>query len=88
MTGGDRHSRETSVWSRDLEVQTREALEGRTILTARRGEICLKHICSGYGIITDEDYHLGVLGVIDRQTGIHAVFLSADALVAAGWVLD
>lgn len=38
-------------WSDDLKAQTRGVIEGRDILAARGGQLCLKHATSGFGTI-------------------------------------
>ena len=90
------HKEETTVntsspggdWSDDLKKRTRDAIEGRGLLASRDGQLCLKHITSGFGTIAEEHLWGGVLKVVDRRTGAETTYANADELIAAGWVVD
>ena len=75
-------------WSDDLKERTRDAVEGRDIFAPRDGQLCLKHINSGFGTIAEEHLWGGVLKVVDRQTGTETCYANADELIAAGWMVD
>ena len=76
------------TWSDELRAQTRDIIANRDTITARNGQLCLKHITSGFGIIPEHDLLHGVIKVVDRQTGAETTFANADELIAAGWVVD
>jgi len=69
-------------------TQTREMIAYHDTIAARNGQLCLKHITSGFGTIAEDDLLGGVIKVIDRQTGAETIFADADAMIAAGWVID
>ncbi len=75
-------------WSDELKKQTRDAVEGRDIFALRDGQLCLKHIDSGFGTIAQEHLWGGVLKVVDRRTGTETCYANANDLIAAGWVVD
>ena len=75
-------------WSDDLKERTRDAVEGRDIFAPRDGQLCLKHITTGFGTIAEEHLWGGVLKVVDRRTGAETCYANADELIAAGWVVD
>ena len=75
-------------WSDDLKEQTRDALEGRGTFVSHDGQLCLKHITSGFGTIAQEHLWGGVLKVVDRRTGAETCYANADELIATGWVID
>lgn len=75
-------------WSDELKGQTRDAVEGRDIFASRDGQLCLKHITSGFGTIAEEHLWSGVLTVVDRRTGAETTYATADELIAAGWAID
>lgn len=78
---------ETSGWSDELRARTRDAIEGG-MFVARDGRLCLKHIASGFGVMTEDDLLSGVLRVVNVRTGAETTFANADELIAAGWALD
>lgn len=78
---------DTNDWSDDLKAQTRDAIEGGMFVT-RDGRLYLKHVTSGFGIMTEDDLLSGVLRVVNVRTGAETTFASADELIAAGWALD
>ena len=75
-------------WSDDLKKRTRDAVKGRDIFAPRDGQLCLKHIASGFGTIAQEHLWGGALKVVDRRTGAATCYANADELIAAGWVVD
>jgi len=75
-------------WSDELKERTRDAVESRDIFAPRDGQLCLKHITSGFGTIAEEHLWGGVLTVVDRRTGAETTYATADALIAAGWAID
>ena len=75
-------------WSDELKERTWDAVEGRDIFAPRDGQLCLKHITSGFGTIAQEHLWGGVLKVVDRQTGAETSYANADELIAAGWAVD
>lgn len=75
-------------WSDALKAQTRDVIEGADLFMARDGRLHLKHVTSGFGTISAENLHRGVLKVVERRTGAQATFASTDELIAAGWVID
>ena len=75
-------------WSDDLKKRTRDAIEGRDIFAPRDGQLCLKHITSGFGTIAEEHLSGGALTVVDRRTGAETIYANADELIAAGWAID
>ncbi len=75
-------------WSDDLKERTRDAVESRDIFAPRDGQLCLKHITSGFGSIAQEHLWGGVLKVVDRRAGTETSYANADELIAAGWVVD
>lgn len=75
-------------WSDDLKAQTRDTIQDRDAFAARDGQICLKHIDGGFGVIAGDDLRNGVLKIANRRTRDETYFASADELIAAGWALD
>ena len=75
-------------WSDDLKKRTRDAIEGRGLLASRDGQLCLKHIISGFGTIAEKHLAGGALKVVDRRTGAETTYIHADELIAAGWAID
>lgn len=75
-------------WSDDLKAQTRDVVEGRDIFGTRDGQFHLKHATSAFGAIAEDDLARGVLKVVERRTGAETTFDNAEALIAAGWVVD
>lgn len=75
-------------WSDALKTRTRDVIEGAGVFAVRHGRLHLKHVTSGFGTISDEDLHRGVLKVVERSTGIEATFADADELIAVGWAID
>jgi hypothetical protein len=82
------NTRPTSDWSASLKAQTRDVIERRGMFVSRDGRLHLKHVASTFGTIAEDDLARGVLRVVDRQTGAETTFANADALIAAGWVID
>ena len=78
----------TNDWSDDLKAQTRDVIEGRGMFVSRDGRLHLKHVTSAFGTVAEDDLVRGVLRLVDRQTGAETTFANADALIAAGWVID
>lgn len=74
-------------WSEGLKARTRDVIEGGMFVT-RDGHLHLKHVVSGFGVMTEDDVLRGVLRVVDVQTGAETTFASADELIAAGWAID
>lgn len=75
-------------WSDALKAQTRELIDSRGPTGTRDGSLPLKHITSGFGIITETDLLNGMLRVIDRRTSAETTFANIDDLIAAGWAID
>ena len=75
-------------WSDELKEQTRDAVEGRDIFAPRDGQLCLKHITSGFGTIAEEHLPGSPLTVVDRRTGAETTYANTDELIAAGWAID
>lgn len=75
-------------WSDSIRAQTCTVIEGRSPVALRRGQLCLKHVDGRFGVIAEGDLWQGVLRVVERGTGEVFGFADANALVAAGWVLD
>ena len=75
-------------WSDDLKKRTRDTIEGRGLLASRDGQLCLKHITSGFGTIAEEHLSGGALKVVDRRTGAETTYANADELIADGWAID
>lgn len=82
------NTRPTNGWSDGLKAQTRDVIEGRGLFVPHDGQLHLKHATADFGTIAGDDLARGVLRVIDRQTGAATTFADADALLAAGWVID
>ena len=75
-------------WSDELKERTRDAVEGRDVFAPRDGQLCLKHMTSGFGTIAQEYLWGAVLKVVDRRTGAETFYANADELIAAGWAVD
>jgi hypothetical protein len=69
-------------------VQRRDMIANHDTISARNGQLCLKHVNSAFGTIAEDDLLRGVIKVVDRRTGAQATFADADELIAAGWVID
>ncbi len=78
----------SNAWSDELKAQTKDAIEGRDIFAMRNGQLCLKHIVSGFGAIAADDLRRGVLRVVDVRMKQATTFASAAELIAAGWAID
>lgn len=75
---------EHAAWSREARARTRAALEAGPPTS----ELCLKHSAGRFGILASADRLGGPLRVVDRMSvAVHA-YADAEALIAAGWVLD
>ncbi len=81
-------SPESDNWSDELKAQTRDLIDGGGPIGTPDGSLALKHIASGFGIITEDDLVNGVLRVVDRETKAETTFASVDELIAAGWAID
>lgn len=75
-------------WSDDLKAQMRDVVEGREFFGIRDGQLHFKHATSAFGTIVQDDLARGVLMIVERRTGAETIFDDADALIAAGWVID
>ena len=76
------------AWSDDLVAQTRAALDGGGPFATPDGRLCFKHVEWRFGAIAADDLGRGVLRLVDRRGGEAVTFRDADALIAAGWVID
>ena len=76
------------AWSDDLKAQTRDTLERYGLSALLDGQLCFKHVTSKFGTIAADDLRRGVLRLVDRRSGEVVTFRDADALIAAGWVID
>lgn len=75
--------------SDELKTQTRDLIDSRGPIGTPGGSLSLKHVTSGFGIITENDLVNGVFRIIDRKTKAEiATFSSIDELIAAGWAID
>ena len=81
-------STSSSEWSAELKAQTREAIVEPDPFTLHNGQLCFKHIVSGFGVIAADDLQRGVLRMVDRQTKQEVTFAGVDELIAAGWAID
>ncbi len=66
------------MWSEELQEQTRVYFESMPFA-------CMKQIGGKFGICTLEK---GVYSIKDRETGDEYIYMSMDALIAAGWAID
>ena len=76
------------TWSHDLEARTRDAIESGGLFATHDHQLCFKHVTSRFGAIAADDLRRGVLRLVDRRSDQTVVFPNADALIAAGWVID
>jgi len=81
-------SASSNAWSDDLKAQTQDAIEGHSAFAMRNGQLCFKHVVSGFGAIAADDLQRGVLRIVDMRTKQETTFASVNELIAAGWVLD
>ena len=74
--------------SDDLKTRTRDVVEGRDIFGTRDGQLHFKHATYAFDTVAEDDFARGVLKRVERRTGAETTFDNADALTAAGWVID
>ena len=76
-------------WSEASVNETRDIIDSRGPIGTPDGSLPLKHITSGFGIITEDNLVNGVFRIVDQKTKAEiAIFASVDDLIAAGWAID